>query len=140
MCSVRTNLKLFVSLVLCLGFAGACKSNDKPGSDNAASSAPAAAAPAAPAAASSFACTKPGNWCMDYSGDALMLGEAGLKGMCGAMGGSLASGKCTTAKALGSCDLSKGQVKTYYPSEDNNAGGAKSDCDLHDGKYAAAAP
>src|SRR3954465_12093026 len=114
MCNIRTNLTLFVSLVLCLGFAGACKSNDKPGSDNAA---PVAPASAAPAAASTFACNKPGDWCMDYSGDALILGEAALKGMCGAMSGNLASGKCTTAKSLGSCDMSKGQVKTYYPSD-----------------------
>jgi hypothetical protein len=135
MCTIRTNLKLFVSLVLCLGFAGACKGNDKPGSGNAASSAPPASAPAA---ASTLACNKPGDWCMDYSGDALILGEDALKGMCAAMSGSLAPGRCTAAKSLGSCDLSKGQVKTYYPSESNTADSAKSDCDLHDGKYAAA--
>jgi hypothetical protein len=134
--SIRTNLKLFVSLVVCLGLAEACGSNDKPGSGNAASSAPAASAPAA---ASTFACNKPGDWCLDYSGDALILGEGALKGMCGAMGGSLGSAKCTSTKSLGSCDLSKGQVKTYYPSENNTADSAKSDCDLHDGKYAAAA-
>ena len=138
--SIRTNLKLFVALVVCLGFAGACKSKDRPGSDNAASSAPAAPAPSAPAAASSFACNKPGDWCMDYSGDALVLGEEPLKGGCSAMSGSFGPGKCTTAKALGSCKLSRGQVKTYYPSESNTADSAKSDCDLHDGKYATAAP
>jgi hypothetical protein len=134
--SFRSNLKLFVSLALCLGLAGACGNNDKSGSDNAASSAPASGA-SAPASAGPFACTKAGDWCTEYSGSALVLGEAALQGACGAMSGTFAAGKCSTDKALGSCDLGKGQVKTYYASTDNTADSVKSDCDLHDGKYAA---
>lgn len=128
---IRTSWKLFIPFALCLGIAGACKGSD---TSSASSGTPVTAAPVGGA---TFACTKAGDWCLDYSGDAIILGEDGLRGMCGAMSGTLASGACSTAKALGSCNLGKGQVKTYYASETNNAASAKSDCDLHDGKYAA---
>lgn len=130
-------------LVAALGLAlvaackgGADKATDK-ATDKAAAPGPAAAAPAP---STTFSCTKAGDWCTDYSGDALVLGEAALQGACSAMSGTFATGSCSTAKAVGSCNLGKGQVKIYYPSEGNSGDGAKSDCDLHDGKYAAAAP
>ena len=77
---------------------------------------------------------------MDYTGDALILGEDALKGACGAMTATFAAGTCTRAKALGSCDIGKGQVRTYYPSEANTAESAKSDCDLLDGKRSEDSP
>lgn len=77
---------------------------------------------------------------MDYSGDALVLGADALKGTCGAMSGTFGAGTCSAAKSVGTCNLGKGLVKTYYPNENNTADAAKSDCDLHDGKYTAGTP
>lgn len=128
---------LCLAATLCLGLAGACKG----GADKSEAPGPAATTAAPKAAASTtFSCTKAGDWCFDYSGDALVLGEDALKGACGAMSGTFTGGKCSTTKAVGACNMGKGQVKTYYASESNTADSAKSDCDLHDGKYAAAAP
>jgi hypothetical protein len=137
---IPVSLKLLASIALGLGVAGACSKHDAAGTGGAASTdkaaAPAGAAPAATGTA--YSCTKQGDWCMDYAGEALVIGEAALQGTCSAMSGAFATGACSKDKALGSCNLGKGVVKTYYPSESNTPDAARSDCDLHDAKYTAA--
>lgn len=127
---IRVHVKLFATLALYLGVAGACGKSEQAGADTA----------AAQAAVTTYSCTKAGEWCLTYSGDALVLGDGALKGACGAMSGNFAAGSCSTAKALGSCDIGGGQVKTYVPSESTTADDARSDCALHDGKYTAGTP
>ncbi len=142
----QATLRLFLTAFLCAGVTGACKKD----SDKAPAAAaeapadtPAAAAPAAAAPAQNYRCDKAGDWCTEYSGDALILGDEALKGACEAMSGAFATGTCSRDKSLGSCGQGKGQLKIYYPSSGdmgNTPDSVKSDCDLFDGKFTAATP
>jgi hypothetical protein len=127
----RLSISLFLSLSLPLF---ACGTKDQPAGTPSAS--PTATAPAA---AKLFACKADKlAVCTEYTGASGSIGETHLRGMCEIMEGTFASTPCPTEKSLGTCDMGKGQIKTYYPGGvmENTAADAKDDCiQVSEGKW-----
>lgn len=136
-------MRLVLTISLCLGLATACgKKDDKAGGGEKAEKA--GEGGGAADSGKTFNCKKEKRGqCTEYSGKALVLGEAGLKGGCDAMDGAFGEGACSRDNALGTCELGEGQVSVYYPTEGdmgNTADSSKGNCvDIMEGKWTASA-
>src|SRR5690349_4929579 len=135
-------MRLVLAISLCLGLATACgKKDEKAGGGDKAEK---AGEGGGAASGKIYNCVqaKRGK-CGEYSGDALVAGEGIHKGACAALEGTFGEGACTRDNALGTCDMGKGIVTVYYPTEGdmgNTAESVKSDCEtIMEGKFAAAA-
>ncbi|HUS64811.1 MAG TPA: hypothetical protein VMZ28_09735 [Kofleriaceae bacterium] len=136
-------MRLVLAISLCLGLAAGCgKKDEKAGGGDKAEKA--GEGGGAAASGKSYSCTKTKmGKCTEYSGEATVLGETALKGGCDALEATFAEGTCPRDNSLGTCDMGKGQVTVYYPTEGdmgNTPDSAKSDCEtIYEGKWAAGA-
>jgi hypothetical protein len=81
------------------------------------------------------------NACVDYTQEAMVLGEEAMRGLCTGTNGVFATSPCPTDRMIGTCATSGGQLHRYYAGEPLSftVDSASSDCrTVHSGTWTVA--